>query len=191
MQGDHRYAKLKYNYIASILGKKQFEFYNNESFIGRWLESKNTVELINGNLFTHGGISPELEQNKMNIDEINQLIRENYYKPYFSNKKEDETQKLLISFETSPYWYRGYFKNELSQEKIDIVLNKFNAKAVIVGHTIQSKVNRRYNGKVVGIDVKHPADYYKYFPEIKSEGLLIDNGKYFRVFENGDTIEMK
>lgn len=191
MQGDHRYAKTKYNYIASILGKKQFELYDKNSLIGRWLESKNTIELINGNLFVHGGISPEFEQNKLNIDELNQLIRENYYKPYFPKKNGDTTQRLLTSFNTSPYWYRGYFKNDLSEEEIDKGLNKFNAKAVIVGHTIQSKVNRKYNGKVIGIDVKHPVDYYKYFPEIKSEGLLIDNGKYYRILANGESKELK
>jgi hypothetical protein len=191
MQGDHSYAKSKYNHVASILGEKQFEFYGKNSFIGRWLESKNTIELINGNLFVHGGISPKLENTELNIDELNKLIRENYYKPYFPKKNGDKTQELLTSSRTSPYWYRGYFKNDLSQEEIDIGLNKFNAKAVIVGHTIQSKVNRTYNGKVIGIDVKHPQDYYEYFPEITSEGLLIANGKYYRVFENGETEEMK
>ncbi|QXP78839.1 MULTISPECIES: metallophosphoesterase [Winogradskyella] len=191
MQGDHSYSKSKYNHVASILGKKQFEFYDKNSFIGRWLKSKNTIELINGNLFVHGGISPKLENTELNIDELNQLIRENYYKPYFPKKNGEKTQELLTSSITSPYWYRGYFKNDLSQEEIDIVLNKFNAKAVIVGHTIQSKVNRTYNGKVIGIDVKHPQDYYEYFPTITSEGLLIKNGKYYRVFENGETEEMK
>lgn len=191
MQGDHRYAKSKYNYIASILGKKQFDFYSKSSFIGKWLESKNTIELINGNLFVHGGLSPKLEQTKLNIDELNQLIRENYYKPYFPKKNGNKTQELLTSSKTSPYWYRGYYKNDLSQKDVENGLKKFNAETVIVGHTVQSKVNRKFNGKVIGIDVKHPQDYYDYFPKRKSEGLLIDKGKYYRVFENGEMKEIK
>lgn len=191
MQGDHRYAKLKYNSIASILGKKQHEFYSKQSFIGRWLESKNTMELINGNLFVHGGISPELDKIKLNITEQNQRIRENYYTPYFHKKNADKTQELLTSSQTAPYWYRGYYKNDLSQEAIDIGLNKFGAKTVIVGHTVQAKVNKKYNGKVIGIDVKHPSDYYEYFPKRTSEGLLIDNGTYYRVFNNGETKALK
>lgn len=191
MQGNHRYAELKYNRIASILDKKQFEFYGKNSFLGRWLETKNTIELINGNLFVHGGLSPELEQNDLNINELNRLIRENYYKSYYPKKDGNKTQELLTSSRTAPYWYRGYFRDNLSQEDIEKVLKKFEAKTVIVGHTLQSEVNKKYNGKVIGIDVKHPQDNYEYFPKIESEGLLIENGKYYRVFANGKTKEMK
>ena len=105
MQGNHTYSKQKYNYIASILNKKQFNFYDQNSFLGRWLNSKNTIELINDNLFVHGGISPELEKINLNIDEINNLIRENYYKPYFPKKNGVETIELVTSSKTSPYWY--------------------------------------------------------------------------------------
>lgn len=191
MQGDHRYAKSKYNYVASILGKRQFELYNKNSFLGRWLESKNTIELINGNLFVHGGISPEFERIDLKIEELNHLIRENYYKPYFPKKNGNKNQELLTSPKTSPFWYRGYFKDNLEQEDIEKGLEKFNAKTVVVGHTVQSKVNRTYNGKVIGIDVKHPQDYYEYFPKREAEGLMIENGKYFRVFANGEVKELK
>lgn len=191
MQGDHRYAKTKYNYIASILNKKQFELYDNSSFLGRWLESKNTLELVNGNLFVHGGLSPKINNIDLNIDQCNQLIRNLYYRPYFPKKGRGNNSEILTSFKSSPYWYRGYFRGHLSQQDIDVGLRKFGAKAVIVGHTIQSKVNRSYDGKVIGIDVKHPSDHYEYFPKRESEGLLIEDGKYYRVFANGKTKELK
>ena len=54
-----------------------------------------------------------------------------------------------------------------------------------MGHTIQSKVNRQYEGKVIGIDVKHPNDYHKNWPHKNSEGLLIEGDKYYRVLANG------
>lgn len=191
MQGDHRYAKLKYNNIASILGKKQFELYSTNSIIGSWLQSKNTIEVINGNLFTHGGIYPALAQTDLSIKSLNEITRKNYYKPYFNKKNQNQTVGLLTSPKTSPYWYRGYFKNELSLEEIEMSLHRYNAKTVIVGHTIQPKVNRSYNGKVIGIDVKHPADDYKYLPKVQSEGLMIDNGSYYRVFANGEIESLK
>lgn len=191
MQGNHSYAKSKYSRVASILDKKQFELYDKSSFLGRWLESKNTIELINGNLFVHGGISPKLNESELNITQINELIRENYYKPYFPKQNGDKTIELLTSSKTSPYWYRGYFKDNLSQEDIDNGLKIFNAETVVVGHTVQSKVNRQYDGKVIGIDVKHPQDYYQYFPKRESEGLLIEDEKYYRVFANGEKTVMK
>ena len=70
------------------------------------------------------------------------------------------------------------------------ILNKFNAKSIIVGHTLQYKVNRQYNGKVIAIDVKHPKDYQNHWPKGKSEGLLIKGNKYYRVFASGEKEEI-
>lgn len=193
LQGQYRSAELKYYGVAAILGKQHSNLYDSNSFIGRWLTSKNTIELINGNLFAHGGLHPDVANCDLSLDEINQVIRENYYKIYYPKAEPSEEQfdeKLLISTRTGISWYRGYFKADLTQEQIDGALNKFDAKSIIVGHTLQSKVNRQYNGRVIGIDVRHPKDYSKNWPNKKSEGLLIKEGKYFRVFDNGEQKEI-
>ena len=96
----------------------------------------------------------------------------------------------MNSTKTGICWYRGYFKEDLTQEQVESVLNKFNAKSITVGHTLQSKVNSQFNGKVIGIDIKHPKDYKKYWPNGKTEGLLIKGNKYYRVFANGDKKEI-
>ena len=54
MQGNYESASLKYFHVAEILEKQQNELYDSNSFIGKWMASKNTLELINGNLFVHG-----------------------------------------------------------------------------------------------------------------------------------------
>ena len=189
MQGNHKYAKSKYDIVASILGKKQFELYDTTSFLGRWLESKNTIELINGVLFTHGGLSPEFSELSTSIENMNSIIRAEYYQTYYPRKNQNRTVEILTSYSTSPYWYRGYFKSDILQETVESGIDIFNAKAVVVGHTVQSKVNKSYNGKVIGIDVKHPQDYYEYFPQRKSEGLLISDGHFYRIFNNGESKE--
>lgn len=99
-------------------------------------------------------------------------------------------EQLLISSHKGIAWYRGYFKDDLTAKEVEQGLNKFNAKSIVVGHTLQSKVNKVYNGKVIGIDVKHPKDYSKSLPNQKSEGLLIENNQYFRVLHNGEKMEM-
>lgn len=197
MQGNYSSASPKYYHVASILGKQQFELYNPNSLIGKWLASKNALELINGNLFVHGGIHPDLADSKLSLEELNQIIKDNYYKPFYPKKntgaesnQSKDFEQFLISSKTGPCWYRGYFKDNLTQEQIDIGLDKFNAKSVVVGHTIQSKVNRRYNGKVIGIDVQHPSDDHKNWPKRRSEALLIDGDKYYRVFDNGEKEEI-
>lgn len=191
MQGNHRYAKSKYNVVATILDKKQFQLYDTTSFLGRWMNSKNTLEVINGYLFVHGGITPEIPDINLNINQMNETIRKNYYKPYYPKKDGNKITEMLTSSKKSPYWYRGYFKEDLSQDDINKGLEKFNAKGVIVGHTVQSKIKRKYEGKVIAIDVKHPLDYYKYFPKRKSEGLLIENDNLYRVLKDGTTKELK
>lgn len=190
MQGNHSYAKSKYRRVAAMLDKKQFELYGTDAVLGRWMASKNTLEVINGNLFVHGGISPELAKTSFDINQINRLARENYYQPYYPKANGDKELEILLSSETSPYWYRGYYQADLTQEEIELGLDKFKANAVIVGHTVQTEVNRKFEGKVIGIDVKHPQDYYEYFPSRQSEGLLIEGGKYFRIFENGEKEEL-
>lgn len=189
MQGNYESTSQKYFHIAAILEKQQNELYDSASFLGKWIASKNTIELINGTLFTHGGIDTNLAAYNLDLAEINKIIRSNYYKPYYP-KPENTVEQFLTSTNTGISWYRGYFKDDLTQEDIERGLNLFKAKSIVVGHTLQSKVNRQYNGKVIGIDVKHPKDYHKNFPNTKSEGLLIDGNKYYRVFHNGKKEEI-
>lgn len=189
MQGNYESTSPKYVQVAAILEKKQNELYDSNSFIGKWMASKNTIELINGILFTHGGLHPDLATYSLNLDEINKIISNNYYKPYYP-KSEKNVVQLLTSTHTGISWYRGYYKDNLTQEDVEHGLNKFKAKSIVVGHTLQSKVNRKYNGKVIGIDVKHPKDYHKNFPNGKSEGLLIEGNKYYRVLHNGEKEEI-
>lgn len=184
LQGNFGKAKEKYFHVAGILGKQQHELYGQNSFIGRWMSSKNSIEMINGHLFVHGGIHPDTLKYSASIQEINDIVRDNYRTLYFPKSQTDKTQ-FLTSTRTGPSWYRGYFEEELSQREIDETLDALGANAVIVGHTIQSKVNKLFNGKVFAIDVEHPKDYRGSFPFRSSEGLLIENQQYFRVLADG------
>ena len=189
MQGNFDSAADKYLAVARILEKTQSELYDKNSFFGKWLSSKNAIEMINGNLFAHGGIHPEIASIDENLDEINQAIRSHYYKAYYPKIKKTNSE-LLISNKKGICWYRGYFREDLSQKQVDAGLYKFNAKTIIVGHTLQSKVKKHFNGKVIGIDVKHPKDYQNYWPKGESEGLLIKNNKYYRVLNTGKKEEI-
>ena len=189
MQGNYEYASPKYFHVSAILGKQQNQLYDSNSLIGNWMASKNTLELINGVLFTHGGIHQDIVEYNLNLDEINKIIRNSYYKPYYP-KKGNSKEQLLTSTITGITWYRGYFRDDLRQEDVERGLDQFNARSIVVGHTIQSKVNRQFNGKVIGIDVNHSNDYHKNWPSKKSEGLLIQGNKYFRVFANGKKKEI-
>jgi len=189
MQGKYKSASFKYYGVASILGKQHHDLYNEKSFIGKWMASKNTLERINGNLFAHGGIHPDIANYDITIAEVNKRNRANYYHAYFP-KPEQTVEQLVISSKKGICWYRGYFKDNLSQEEVEKGIDKFHGKAIVVGHTLQRKVKKLYNGKVFAIDVKHPKDYNKNWPNKHSEGLLIQEDKYYRVLSDGEKIEL-
>ena len=184
MYGDYLATSPKYYHVAAILEKRQVELYDQQSLIGKWMASKNAIEMINGNLFVHGGIHPGLAESKLSLEEINQLIRNNYHHS-FSPRSAQTPEQFILSAITGPCWYRGYFRDDLTQQQVQAGLDKFNAKAVVVGHTIQSKVTRTFEGRVYGIDVKHPSDDRTDWPRGESEGLLIEGDAYFRVLATG------
>ena len=185
MHGDYEATELKYTYVAAMLGKTQANLYDSNSVLGKWMASKNVIESINGNLFAHGGLHPDIANLGMSLDEINDFLRSNYYTAPYPKANKNKTD-LLLSTKTGICWYRGYFKEDLTQEDVEKPLTQFNAKAIIVGHTLQSKVKSFYKGKVIGIDVKHPKDFHKNWPSKDSEGLLIEGNQYYRVFDNGE-----
>jgi hypothetical protein len=184
MQNNFYSASEKYLYVASIIGKTHSDLYSADAFLGRWMESKNSVERINGNLFVHGGIHPKISEFNYTLDDINQIVRNHYRKPYYT-KRDAGNKEFLVSSKTGPAWYRGYFKDDLSQEEVEKGLDTFSAKAVVVGHTLQWSVKKLYQGKVFAIDVKHPNDYESNFPPRSSEGLLIEADKYYRLLSDG------
>ena len=184
LQGNYQSANEKYFHIAGILGKQQFQLFDDDAVLGRWLASKNVLEVINGVAFVHGGLHPDIPRYQVSVADINRIVRAGYrtlhYTPVTTTR-----ESFLRSSTTGPAWYRGYFKDDLSQQQVDDGLKSVGANAVVVGHTLQGKVNGRYNNKVFAIDVRHPKDYLTSFPLRSSEGLLIKGGQYFRLLEDG------
>ncbi len=185
LQGNFQAAEDKYFYIAGMLGRQQFQLYGEDSLIGRWLASKNVLETINGVAFVHGGLHPEIVEHDFSVPQINQIVRSGYRQLYFTPTV-NTPESFLRSSTTGPAWYRGYFKEDLTQAQVEGALATIGAKAVVVGHTLQGKVNARFDRSVFAIDVPHPKDYLSSFPFRSSEGLLIENGEYFRLRQNGE-----
>jgi hypothetical protein len=184
LQGNYQSANEKYFHIAGMLGKQQFQLYDDYALLGRWLASKNVLELINGVAFVHGGLHPDLAKYQLTVEEINRIVRTGYRTLYYTPLTVTK-ESFLRSSTTGPAWYRGYFKDDLTQHEVERSLKAVGANTVVVGHTLQGKVNAKFNNKVFAIDVKHPKDYLTSFPLRSSEGLLIKDGQYFRLLENG------
>lgn len=184
LHGDFGSAAHKYFRVASFLDRQQYELLGPDALLGRWMQSKNAIEVINGHLFVHGGISPDLTDTNLDLETMNAVLRDNYRRAYFP-KAGEEDHRALLSGRWGPCWYRGYFKEDLSDEEVARGLSKFGANDVIVGHTLQSKVRTYFNDKVIAIDVKHPSDHEKKWPMGRSEGLLVEGNQFYRIFDDG------
>lgn len=184
LQGNFQSAHKKYLSVAGMLGKQQADLFGDASFLGRWLASKNSAEIINGRLFVHGGLHPKLAQLPYSLEDINRIARSQYRKMWYP-KRGAIQEDFLLDTVNGPSWYRGYFEGDLTQAQVDATLEKFQANAVVVGHTPTGKVKTLFNKKIFAIDVKHPLDYRGSFPPRRSQGLRIEGDKAWRVNDDG------
>lgn len=153
LQGNAQYARKKYIENARIMGVPYGRLFDNNSEMGRWLRTKNAVEVIGDYVFCHGGISPELAVSGLTLDEINQISRNNLGKQ--SRDINNYHAELIFDLKKGIYWYRGAAKNSLDMEEVSRILDFAQAKRMVVGHTLQSEITAHYGGRVICVDLYH------------------------------------
>jgi hypothetical protein len=182
LSGDLRYVNKKYMETAALLGKKYGTFYNDQTELGRWLRTKNVVEKIGDILFMHGGISSPVNRMSLNPNEINSMVR-----PFYQDSSylyPDARIDTLYS-DLGPFWYRGYYSGttRATSAQIDSTLNFYQVLHIATGHTvIADTISILFDGKLINTDVPHATG--------KSEGLLIEDNRYFRITSNGDRFQV-
>lgn len=188
MSGDDRYADPKFLTIAELIGVEYRELYGTDSEIGRWMRTKNGIEKTGDYLFVHAGVSPEVVNIGLTIEEINNLIKP-YYGQSITAYDPDNVYTLFKS--AGIFWYRGYFKDNegvydlACQYEVNAILDYFDVSAVFVGHTIVDNINSKYDNAVYAIDVHHPEDALS---DINFQALLIDGDNIYSVDEVGNRI---
>ncbi len=181
LQGDQRFIAKKYRKIHRHGYSKHFSRYTE---FGRWLRTKHVMIRINDTLFVHGGISPELIDTGMNMDQINRRFRKamDLDFPYSEPDNRIEALYRILLGRNGPVWYRGYYKETRISEKSFVrILRHFNVRRIVVGHTKQKTITPLYRNKLFAIDVM---DYTK--PKNDSgEALLIEGGHVYRLSRTG------
>ncbi len=153
MRGDVRYVKEKYIKAAKSMKMPYKGLFSVDSELGRWLRSKNVVEKIGKTIFVHGGISPEMANSRIRLEDMNKYARQYYGMDKFRLEQKGGGGTAVFS-KIGPMWYRGYFREKLSQESVNKTLDLYGAKYVVVGHTIVPRVSSLFEGRVIAIDVK-------------------------------------
>ncbi len=179
LSDDIRFVRNKYIQNAELIQQDYKTWYESNSELGRWLQTKNIIEKIGTTLFMHGGFSSEMNELKLSLADINSQSRPWYFKADTFKHNKDMPEKLATIFKsaTSPFWYRGYVNDEASEEQVDQTLKQYGSSIIVVGHTIVPRVTSLYNGKVIAIDTKH-ADGI-------SEGIIYVNHKYHKIDQSG------
>ncbi len=177
MNSDFRYVRHKYFHNTYLIEEGYKDWYSEKTELGRWLRTKNVMEKIGNYLFLHGGISEEINALEPSINKVNRTARRYYYKSDMAVKSNTDLPRTIYDSKTSPFWYRGYIRESTSQEAVNQTLKKYSVRKIVVGHTLVEDVSYFYDKKVIGIDTKHVKG--------DSEGLLIENGKEFRIDKYG------
>jgi len=143
-----------------------------------WVSTHNSIIRINGTLFMHAGLGPELLD--LSIQEINDKIRSEILGDiHFDNNLGED--------ETGPLWYRGLAMNSQSDEAPHLanLLDTYKVETVVVGHTPNlGIITPRFGGQVVITDTGISTYYGSY-----KASMLIADGKLF-AFQEGEYIPL-
>jgi hypothetical protein len=178
LNGDWRYVHPKY---APASKSAKTALYNGNNELWQWLCTKNIIEKVGSVLFVHAGIATELLNLNLSVSEINRIAR-----PYYTRSNELITNPvihIIFNSESSPFWYRGYYKEIASEDLIDATLKHFNVNTIVTGHTVVDKVSSFFNGKVINVDTDHASG--------NSEALLIKKHRFYRIDKDGKRERLK
>lgn len=177
------HVRSKYKLLASKLGLDySIDLMGENSELGKWLRTKNVIEKINGNLFTHAGISPSLVSLNISLDSINNKVRE-YYGKSDAAIVTDKLASELYS-RNGPFWYRGNTRNISVniQDEMDEVINHFNVKRLIIGHSTKPDIKGYHNNTLYNIDIHFP---HTDDETERGKGLFIKNNVIYKIDDNG------
>lgn len=184
MRGDLRYVNERYTEgIARRSRFKYDELFGQETELGRWLRSKNTILRLGDILFVHGGLLPEFLQGNANISDINQQVRIGLDLSSMSLYFDAPIKRLYGTF--GPLWYRGYTEGiegsypAAPTATIDSILNLGKVDHIVIGHTEHDTLSLSHNGKVLAIDV-----------DVETlrglQGLFWEASRFYRVNDRGE-----
>ncbi|MDR0263791.1 MAG: metallophosphoesterase [Sphingobacterium sp.] len=183
LRGNYKYMQEKYSALAEKVGKDYRDFWSVNTELGKWLQTKNTMEKIGDNLFVHAGLSTVMLDPTWSISAVNDSVRYHLFQ-LKEERQKSKAARFLFGSE-GPLWYRGMVREEekyLPLSKIDLekLMHLYGTKRIFVGHTIFPEVSNFYVGKVYAVNVANEANRLKG----RSRGLCIDNNRVIILYDD-------
>ncbi|WP_161966205.1 metallophosphoesterase [Steroidobacter cummioxidans] len=189
LTGDARYLNPKYPRVASLLGADRYAaLWSEQTLLGQWLRSKAAVFRLGQYLCLHGGVSRELVDRGLTLSTVNQAVRA----ALMDRTAAAGEQAEFVMGQNGPLWYRGYFQDaarrggfKVAEPKdIELIRERFDVQAILVGHTTVPTITSLYGGRVIAVQVYPHRDEQTRAPVM--EGLLIrKDGQMFRARVDG------
>lgn len=191
LAGDLRYLHSKYHNFLDYTGiDYSEELFGENSLLGSWIRTKNTIVRIGRHLVVHGGIFPDFVAEEYTIPEANNLIRQ-----YLGTPNSMLPPRPYFLFRTwGPLWYRGMALTDPDRlpifgEEIDALLNHFDVDKFLIGHNHHIMV-RYHRDYTVLCTASYP--HMNAHANNRSQGLLIskepdESYSYRGVYDDGTT----
>lgn len=144
---------------------------------GRWLRRREVLVRINGDVFVHGGISPEVAA--LGCEGVVSAVRNELA----SGPALAPAPLPYLSSERGPVWNRALANETLDTPAVNDILDTFGARRVIVGHTIPktSRMTAFHDGRVIALDTGMLGE--PFYPGGVAAALVISGGTYTAVYE--------
>jgi hypothetical protein len=143
-----------------------------EGVYGRWLRERAVVARVNGIVFVHGGLTPEVAA--LGCEAINETVQRELTSDV--EKTRGAPLESLVAAEDGPLWYRGLAREDdaVLAPSVEEVLEAMDARAIVVAHTVTKtgRVQSRLRGRVLMIDAGMAPHYGGHLAalEIDAEG---------------------
>jgi hypothetical protein len=152
---------------------------------GRWVRDRKTVARINGIVFLHGGLTPEVAA--LGCEAINRTIQAELKGPLPPPNR----MTALITTPDGPLWYRGLIDDGAApgpadESKIDEALKAIGARAIVVGHTVTQpdyRIRLSSKGRIVQIDTGMLGG--DFFPGGRPSALEIKGDTWTAIYLDG------
>lgn len=162
------YVAPKEHLIADYHGLEYNQMFDpRHSLLGKWLAAKPALLKIDDILFAHAGVSPAFMDYSIESfdDSLAAFISEPLFY-YWSDTTvtvtpmDSATLARHIDFffaENSVFWYRDYVLTDTLHDALAAVLDRFDARLHVVGHTPLPHIQQRYDSALVAVDLENAA----------------------------------
>jgi len=183
--GNHEFMNIKGNFtysgnrgIKEMGGEMERLKYFNNQFREFALKCFLAVN-IGGWIFCHAGISPEISK-KYNITKLNSLL-----KKYLFQKMSQTDEDIfydIISGNNGILTTREFGTGNINCNRVNATLSNLKGNHMVVGHTVQEKINEVCNKKLWRVDVGLSRAFGNNNRKRLGFLLIYDYGKKMKIF---------